>query len=722
MMETSKMNTATFTLDIRQDGIGILTMDVVGESMNTLKAAFADEIRAVLAEVKGNKDLIRLVIVSGKKDSFVAGADIGMLAACASAQDAQAISREGQLVFAEIEALSIPVIAAIHGPCLGGGLELALACHGRVITDHGKTLLGLPEVQLGLLPGSGGTQRLPRLIGVAKALDLILTGKQVRPKQAKKLGLVDDVVPQSILLDAAIKLAKKGKPRHALKRDLQGKLLETNALGRKVLFDQAAKGVKAKTRGNYPAPERILEVVRIGVEEGMQAGLIAEARHFGELVMTPESAALRSLFFATTEMKKEVSYQGAAPRKVTHAAVLGGGLMGGGIAFVTATKAKVPVRIKDVGSAGIGNAMRYSYDLLAKKLKRRQILRSELEKQMSMLSGTLDYSGFHRVDMVVEAVLEDLALKHQMVQDVERECGEHTVFASNTSSLPIHQIAANAAHPERVVGLHYFSPVDKMPLAEIIPHAGTSAETVATTLAFARAQGKTPIVVKDEAGFYVNRILAPYMNEAARLVLEGEPVEVLDGALLDFGFPVGPITLLDEVGIDVGAKISPILERELGGEQFQAPKAFDKLLQDDRKGRKNGKGFYLYGKAAPRNRLTGKEGKKTVDESVYAVLGVSPSPKLSRQEIAERCVLLMLNEAAMALDGGVVASARDGDIGAIFGIGFPPFLGGPFRYMDSLGIAHLVGRLEHYQKRHGERFAPCARLKAMAAEQLRFYP
>ncbi|MGE6108991.1 fatty acid oxidation complex subunit alpha FadJ [Aeromonas sobria] len=715
------MNAHTFSLDIRKDGIGILTMDVPGESMNTLKAAFADEIRTVLAQVRANKDLIGLVIVSGKQDSFIAGADISMLDACTSAQDAQTLSREGQEVFAEIEQLSIPVIAAIHGPCLGGGLELALACHGRVASDHGKTVLGVPEVQLGLLPGSGGTQRLPRLIGVAKALDLMLTGKQVRPRQAGKLGLVDEVVPPSILLEAAIKLAHKGKPRHTLKRDLQGKLLETSGVGRKVLFDQARKGVMAKTRGNYPAPERILDVVRIGMEEGIQAGLAAESRHFGELVMTAESAALRSLFFATTQMKKEVNYQGAEPRKVSHAAVLGGGLMGGGIAYVTATKAGVPVRIKDVGSAGIGNAMRYSHDLLAKKLKRRQILRSELEKQMSRLTGTLDYSGFHRVDLVVEAVFENINLKHQMVADVERECGEHTVFASNTSSLPIHRIAQGAARPDKIVGLHYFSPVDKMPLAEIIPHAGTSAETVATTLAFARAQGKTPIVVKDEAGFYVNRILAPYMNEAARLVLEGEPVEVLDGALQDFGFPVGPITLLDEVGIDVGAKISPILEQELGGEQFQAPKAFDKLLQDDRKGRKNGKGFYLYGKAAPRNRLTGKEGRKTVDESVYALLGVKPQARLAKRELVERCVLLMLNEAAMALDSGVVASPRDGDIGAIFGIGFPPFLGGPFRYMDTLGIGELVARLEHYQQRLGERYAPCARLKAMAAEGLSFY-
>ncbi|MBZ6074448.1 fatty acid oxidation complex subunit alpha FadJ [Aeromonas schubertii] len=708
------MEQNSFTLEIRKDGIGLLTMDVPGETMNTLKAAFVDEVRAVLTRIRENKDLIGLVIRSGKKDSFIAGADIGMLAACQSAADAEKLARDGQTLFAEIEALPIPVIAAIHGPCLGGGLELALACHGRVATDHGKTVLGLPEVQLGLLPGSGGTQRLPRLIGVAKALDLILTGKQVRGKQAKKLGLIDDLVPPSILLEAAIKLVKQGKPRHELKRDLQGKLLETNKLGRKVLFDQARKGVMSKTRGNYPAPERILEVIRIGVEEGMQAGLSAEARHFGELVMTPESAALRSIFFATTEMKKEVSYQGAEPRKVGHVGVLGGGLMGGGIAYVTATKAGRPVRIKDVSQSGIGNALRYSYDLLAKKLKRRHILRSELEKQMSMLSGTLDYSGFHRVDLVIEAVFEDLGLKQKMVADVEREAQGHAIFASNTSSLPIGQIAAQAARPELVVGLHYFSPVDKMPLAEIIPHAGTSPETVATTLAFARAQGKTPIVVKDEAGFYVNRILAPYMNEAARILLEGEPIEVLDSALLDAGFPVGPITLLDEVGIDVGAKISPILEKELGGERFQAPAAFDKLLQADRKGRKNGKGFYLYGKAA-------KKGKKQVDESVYDLLGLKPVAKLPKAEIAERCMLMMLNEAAIALDAGVIASPRDGDIGAIFGIGFPPFLGGPFRYMDRVGIDHLVGRLEHYQKRYGDRFAPSARLQAMAAEGLRFY-
>ena len=337
-----------------------------------------------------------------------------------------------------------------------------------------------------------------------------------------------------------------------------------------------------------------------------------------------------------------------------------------------------------------------------------------MQKQLLLITGTTDYSGFHDVDIVVEAVFEDLALKQQMVADIEQHCAEHTIFASNTSSLPIHKIAEKAARPENVIGLHYFSPVDKMPLVEVIAHDKTSAETIATTVAFARKQGKTPIVVKDGAGFYVNRILALYMNEAANILLAGEPVEKIDRALVKFGFPVGPVTLLDEVGIDVGAKISPILTAELG-ERFAAPAAFDKLLADGRKGKKTEKGFYLYGKAA-------KKGKKLVDESVYAVLGVTPAPALNSDEIASRCTAQMLNEAVRCLEEGIIASARDGDIGAIFGIGFPPFLGGPFRYIDKLGVNNLVATLRQLESRFGSRFTPCDTLLKMATDGERFYP
>ena len=569
-------------------------------------------------------------------------------------------------------------------------------------------------MQLGLLPGSGGTQRLPRLVGLQKALDMILTGKQLRAAQAKKAGLVDDVVPQSILLDAAVKLALKGKPQRGQpKLNLVGKVLERTAFGRNILFSQARKQTLKKTQGNYPAPLKILEVIKTGVDNGKQAGLAAEAKAFGELCMTKESAALRSLFFATTQMKKETGGGDIKPAKVHKAAVLGGGLMGGGIANVTATKAGVPVRIKDINEQGISNALKYSYSLLQKKFKRRFISKADMQRQMLLITGTTDYSGFHDVDIVVEAVFEDLALKQQMVADIEQHCSENTVFASNTSSLPIGQIAAKAQRPENVIGLHYFSPVDKMPLVEVIAHKTTSEQTIATTVAFARKQGKTPIVVKDGAGFYVNRILALYMNEAANILLEGEPVEKIDKALVKFGFPVGPMTLLDEVGIDVGAKISPILANELG-ERFVAPSAFDKLLADGRKGKKSDKGFYLYGNNS-------KKGKKLVDESVYPVLGVTVAPKLSADEISRRCVVQMLNEAVRTLEEGIIASARDGDIGAIFGIGFPPFLGGPFRYIDQLGAAELVAQLRNLESRFGSRFTPAALLVTMAEQQKRFY-
>ncbi|MGL5391676.1 MAG: fatty acid oxidation complex subunit alpha FadJ [Shewanella sp.] len=700
----------TFNLSRRDDGIAILTMDVPGETMNTLKAQFGPEISEILAEIKADARIRGLVLISGKKDSFVAGADISMLDACKTPGDAKALSQQGHVVFNELAALSIPVVAAIHGACLGGGLELALACHQRVCSDDSKTMLGVPEVQLGLLPGGGGTQRLPRLVGITTALDMMLTGKQIRPKQALKMGLVSDVVPHSILLQTAVEMALAGKAvAKPVKKSFVNQVLEGTSFGRNLIFDQAAKQVEKKTQGNYPAPAKIIDCVRQGLAKGMQQGLEVEARHFSELVVSKESQALRSIFFATTEMKKETGAAGATPRKVNKAVILGGGLMGGGIASVTTTKAKIPARVKDISEKGLSNALAYAYKLLDKGVKRRHMTPAVRDNLMALMTTTTEYTGVKDADIVVEAVFEDLALKHQMVKDIERECGEHTIFASNTSSLPISQIAQAATRPENVIGLHYFSPVEKMPLVEVIAHGKTSAETIATTVAFARKQGKTPIVVQDGAGFYVNRILALYMNEAAQVLLEGQSIEHLDKALVKFGFPVGPITLLDEVGIDVGAKISPILEKELG-DRFKAPAAFDKLLADDRKGRKNGKGFYLYGKKA-----------KTVDETVYGVLGIKPGSNKDAKAIAERCVVQMLNEAVRCLDEGIIASARDGDIGAIFGIGFPPFLGGPFHYIDRLGAAKVVSILEGYQRQFGDRFTPCERLKAMASANESFF-
>lgn len=697
-----------FSLKIDEQNIAWLAIDVPNEKMNTLQAAFADEMTEIFAQLKDSSGVKGLIVHSLKPDNFVAGADVRMLEACKSAAEAESLASQGQTLFQELSDLPYPVVAAIHGPCLGGGLELALACDYRVCTDADATRLGLPEVQLGLLPGSGGTQRLPRLIGLLPSLDLILTGKQLRAQKAKKLGVVDACVPATILLDVAKQFIDKGKRSTKQKVTTKEKILSGSSLGRKFVFEQAAKKTNEKTRGNYPATVAILDVIQHGLEKGMKQGLELEAKRFGELVMSPESKALRSIFFATTEMKKEHGSD-AKPGKVSMVGVLGGGLMGAGISHVSVAKAKVPVRIKDVSNDGVLNALKYNYKLFDKQRKRRILSKAQLQAKMLQLSGGTDFTSFNHLDVVIEAVFEDLALKQQMVADIEANAKAETIFATNTSSLPIHKIAEKAARPENIVGLHYFSPVEKMPLVEVIPHETTSQETIATVVALAKKQGKTPIVVKDKAGFYVNRILAPYMNEAAHILLANEPIDKVDTALLDFGFPVGPITLLDEVGVDIGAKIMPILVNELG-ERFRGPDVFDTLLNDGRKGRKSGKGFYTY-----------KGKKKEVDKSVYKLLKLKPESKLSDNDIALRCVLPMLNEAVRCLDDGIIRSPRDGDIGAIFGIGFPPFLGGPFRYMDQFGLKELVEKMNQFAEKYGDRFAPCDGLLTRAGEGRRFY-
>ena len=700
---------SAFTLTMRLDNIGVIAIDVPDEKMNTLKAAFAGQIRSVLQQACANPKLVGLVLISGKPDSFIAGADISMIDACTRAEEAESLAQQGQKVMAEIAALPVPVVAAIHGACLGGGLELALACHHRVCTLDDKTRLGLPEVQLGLLPGSGGTQRLPRLIGASVALDMILTGRTLRPRQALKCGLVDDAVPHAILLETAIAwVLKEREARKPL--PLRERLLSGPA-GRALLFRLAGRRAQAKTHGNYPAVDKILSVVRLGLEQGSSSGYEAEARAFGELAMTPQSAALRGLFFATTALKKDPG-AAAAPHPLRSIGILGGGLMGGGIACVTATRAGLPVRIKDINTQGIGHAMKTSWQVLSQGVKRRRLTVAERQQQMALITGGTDYRGFGQRDVLIEAVFENLALKQQMVQEIEAHCGADTLFASNTSSLTIADIASAAQRPENVIGLHYFSPPDKMPLVEVIPHAGTSDAAVATAVLLAKKQGKTPIVVADRAGFYVNRILAPYIIEAMRCLLEGEPIESIDAALVKFGFPVGPVQLLDEVGIDVGTHIMPILQ-QAWGERFALPPAFAAVLNDNRKGKKNGRGFYLY--------ASRRGSKKKADGEIYRLLQVTPKPCLSAQDIATRCVMMLLNEAARTLDEGVIRSPRDGDIGAVFGIGFPPFLGGPFRYMDSLGIAEVVNVLNGLAQRYDARFAPCERLKKMMEEQKTFY-
>ncbi|MBP2847049.1 fatty acid oxidation complex subunit alpha FadJ [Dickeya oryzae] len=718
MDQTDERGTqAAFQLTFRPDHIGVITVDVPGEKVNTLKAEFTEQMQAVLSQARQYNGLQGLIILSGKPASFIAGADIGMLDACANVASAQKLAETGQHTLDAIAHLPFPVVAAIHGTCLGGGLELALACDYRLCTADDSTRLGLPEVQLGLLPGAGGTQRLPRLIGVDRALELILTGRQLRAAQARRIGLVDEVVAPAVLLEAALGFIRRGK-RPVTSPGWRHRLLMLPYV-RRWLFERVRRQTLAKTQGNYPAATRIIEVVRCGLEQGSQSGYQAEARAFGQLVMSPESVALRRLFFITTALKKDFGAP-VAPGPLRRVGVLGGGLMGGGIASVTALNGQLPVRIKDIQEQGITQALHSSWQRLNKQVARRRMTLAEQRRQMSLLSGGTDYRGFEHVDVVVEAVFEDIALKQQMVRDIEAVTPPHTVFATNTSSLPIHQIAAGASRPEQVIGLHYFSPVDKMPLVEVIPHAGTDDSTLATTVALARKQGKTAIVVADKAGFYVNRILAPYLNEAARCLLEGEPVESIDRALVRFGFPVGPFTLLDEVGIDVAMKIVPVLVAELG-ERFCAPAALEAIARDNRKGRKNGRGFYRYD-LSHYERLCNwwRRQHKVSDSRIYRLLDVTPTAHLDPALMTQRCVMMMLNEAVRCLDEGVIRRSGEGDIGAVMGIGFPPFLGGPFHYMNQLGITTVVGTLRSLQKQYGDRFAPAEGLLRRQSGQTGF--
>ncbi len=712
---------STLTIDKREDGVAVVTMDVPGESVNTLRASFGQEFSTVFADLDADRSVEAVVFASAKED-FIVGADVKMLEACSTAGEAAELSRNGQRSMNRIADFRVPVVAAIHGACLGGGLELALACHERVASSGGRTKLGLPESQLGLLPGAGGTQRLPRLVDIQAALDLLLTGKQIPAKKAKKIGLVDEVVPRAILLEVAcaraLKLAAGAPSKSRQKRDLKEELSEwaltENPLGRKVVFDQARKALRKKTRGNYPAQERILDVVKVGLQRGFEAGLAAESDAFGELVVSPQAAQLMHIFFSTTEMKKDtgVDDETVTARPLDRIGMLGAGLMGAGIAYVTADRAKLAVRLKDRDAEGVGRGLKYARGVIDKRVKRRRLTKLQRDVVMTRISGTVDFTGFDHIPLVVEAVFEDLELKHRVLKDVEDHGPDDVIFASNTSSIPITEIAKGSRHPETVIGMHYFSPVEKMPLLEIIVTDKTADWVTATCVELGKRQGKTVIVVNDGVGFYTSRILGPLMNEAAYLLNEGAPIEDIDSALMDWGFPVGPITLLDEVGIDVAAKVGHIVHAHFG-DRMSPPPGFEKLIADGRHGRKNKKGFYLYGGK--------KRGPKKVDESVYDVLGIQPNKQLPKDEIAQRCALQFINEAMLCFGEGILRSPRDGDIGAIFGLGFPPFRGGPFRYVDSVGAKEIVRRMQRFRDRLGNRFAPAPVLVAMAESDKTFY-
>jgi len=719
------VNLTHIRFGVNDEGVATALLDKQDEAFNTLGPELAADLFAVVEHVEDNDSIKALVIASAKKDNFLSGADIRWLQTLDDSDTALGLLAQAHEGFLRLEKLTTehgkPVVAAIHGPCLGGGLELALACSMRIASNDEKTTqLGQPEVQIGLIPGAGGTQRLPRLIGIAAGLDLILTGRSVRPRKAVKMGLIDEACPVEVLLDVARKRALEaalnpeqpeasrsgfGRLRSFLAPShLQQLALEENAMGRRVLFSKAEEKMLETTKGNYPAPKAALRAVKAGVEHGIDEGYRTELEEFNKLVVSPQAKALMSVFFATQELKRDTGIESdAEPHEVTNVAVLGGGLMGGGIAAVNITKAGANTRIKEVDGAGVRRGLSYANSVVDKQLKRRRLPARDADKLRHLVTGTVDWTGFGNVQLVIEAVFEDLELKRSMVEQVEAVTGPRTIFASNTSAIPIAQIAAAAKRPENIIGMHYFSPVEKMPLLEVIVTRKTADWVTATAVAFGKRQGKTIIVVNDGTGFYTSRMIAPYMNEVGRLLEEGVRIEDIDAAMVDWGFPVGPVQLTDEVGIDVGAKVGKVMV-DAFGERLAAPDGFSRLVADERYGRKNGRGFYRYDDGE----------RKGVDESVYDVLGVHQRGDMDRTTIQDRLALQMINEAALCLQDGILRSARDGDIGAIFGLGFPPFTGGPFSHIDRIGAAKVVDKLNRFAESQGDRYRPAAILEQHA--------
>ncbi len=707
---------ATIVVERDPEGALALILDVPGRSVNVLNRQVMADLDSALDKIADSKAPL-LIVRSGKKSGFIAGADLQEFLGIQDAASAEAISASGQKLFAKLAAVPMPTIAAISGACLGGGLELALACDYRLVFNKPNTQLGLPEVELGLLPAWGGTQRLPRVIGLERTLRVILDRKRLNAAEALRWGLADAIAAtESELREQLARLAVRavGEGKRPLNRlplrTWRQRLLESNPFGKRVLFKATERLMRRKVWDDMPAPFEALEAIRIGIQDGMTAGFAAERSAAGRLAVSTACRNLISLFFQTQKSDKlPEELRGVTPAEVRRVGVVGAGTMGAGIAQLAAFKG-CKVVVQDVSQAALDAGLERIEGLFRKAVERRLLTEPESVERLAAIQGTLKWEGFDNVDVVVEAALENLDAKKVVFQELEARTRPDAVLATNTSSLPVERLQEGLKHPQRVAGMHFFNPVHKMPLVEVARAPASSAAALATLMQWSVQLGKTPVLVRDSPGFAVNRILIPYINEAVLLVSEGLTIEQVDRVMKRFGMPMGPLELLDQVGLDIAAHVSGSMQPVLAG-RFEPNAAFEKMRSAGLLGQKSGRGFYLHGGKKPKINTQAQELLRSEKPtSPTAVL-----PAAARvTEGRERMVLLMVNEAALALSERLTADAESLNLAMILGAGWAPHRGGPLRYADDRGLADIVQSLTTLAARHGRRFEPCTELKRRA--------
>jgi 3-hydroxyacyl-CoA dehydrogenase/enoyl-CoA hydratase/3-hydroxybutyryl-CoA epimerase len=703
MTKTPNASAGIANLFYSPNNVAVVQLGGQDEKVVTLTKVRMDSLRRILADIREKKP-VGVVFTGPTTDMFTAGADINVIRDVTELSVGEALALEGQKLFDEIEALPMRTVAAISGACVGGGCEMVLACKVRVISDAKSSQVGLPEVKLGILPGFGGTQRLPRLIGLPRALDVILAGKTLRSAQALSYGLVDEVAPVDKLLDVAITYALGTKRPPSSRMSFTDTLLTFTGIGRKIVSKKAGAKVKKETKGFYPAPPAALAACLYGLENGLTDGYAHEAKELGRLIITPESKALTRLFFLT-EGSKGLGKPARKSVETLRTMVVGAGTMGAGIAGSFA-KVGYPVILKDVTDAGVQRGLSHIKNGLASM---KYLSDAERDAIYSKVEGTSkDSQNEPAVQLAVEAVFEEMEVKKKTLGGLATKVAADAILATNTSSLSVTEIASHIQNPDRVVGMHFFNPVEKMPLVEIVRGAKTSDKTVLLIAAVAAKLGKFPVIVNDVPGFLVNRTLVPYLNEAAYLLEEGYSVEDIDKAAQFMGMPMGPIRLLDEIGLDVAMHVGNTMVRGYGT-RMAAPNFAGRLASQGRKGKKSGAGFYNFT----------EEGTKA-DPQIKKLLGVSREKKKgAKEELGLRLILPLINESVRCLDEGVagapgVESAQQIDLASVMGYGFPAFRGGILYFAQSLGAKVLLEKLSLLERTVGSRFAPAPGIEKRA--------